>query len=228
MTIDDQLAVEYRNARLRMQAIAADLDDGAAAAVVPACPAWTVRDLFSHVAGIATDLAAGNTPAGGDTQAWVDRQIAERSSTSLAEVVEEWSRSGPAFEALLEAMPRRLWGLTYDTVVHEHDLRNATGRPGERDSEGVRVAAELGLRLVAADLAKAGLGAFRAVLDGVEHVVGEGDVGLTLTASSFDALRLLGSRRTLAELRAAAFEGDLDRHLPGLIHMTMPVATLGE
>jgi hypothetical protein len=92
----------------------------------------------------------------------------------------------------------------------------------------VRVAAELGLRLVAADLAKAGLGAFRAVLDGVEHVVGEGEVGLTLTASSFDALRQLGSRRTLAELRAAAFEGDLDRHLPGLIHMTMPVATLGE
>jgi hypothetical protein len=136
--------------------------------------------------------------------------------------------SGPAFEAALAATPRRLWGLTYDTVVHEHDLRNAIDRPGERDSEGVRVAAELGLRLVKADLARAGLGAFRLVVDGVEHAVGDGDVGLTLTATSFEALRLLGSRRTREEMESAAFVGDLDGYLAGIVHMDLPAVSLGE
>ena len=51
---------------------------------------------------------------------------------------------------------------------------------------------------------------------------------LTLTATPFEALRLLGSRRTIEQVRAADFEGDLDRYLPGLLHMDLPVDDLGE
>lgn len=221
------LAAEYRNARLRMQEIAGELGDDEVERVVDACPAWRVKDLFAHVTGIAVDLGSGNSPAG-ETQAWVDRQVEERRNTPLAEVVEEWSRAAPRFEAMIEAAPAQLWGLTYDTVVHEHDLRAAVGRPGARESNGVEVAAELGLNLVKGDLARAGLPAVRITIDGREHLVGAGEPELSWSGSAFDCLRLLGSRRTADEMRRAGFVGDLDVFLTGLLHMELPVRSLGE
>jgi uncharacterized protein (TIGR03083 family) len=223
----DVLATEYRAARERMQAIASTLDDDLPATPVPACPAWTVKDLFAHVTGIAADLGAGNRPDG-DTQAWVDRQIDDRRARPLAEIVDEWAQVAPRFEQMIEERPSRLWGLTYDTVVHEHDLRNAVRRPGARDSVGVRVATELGLALVDADLRRLGLPAFRARFDDRDFVVGEGAVELELATEAFECLRLLGSRRTVDDLRAAPFVGDLDRYLPGIVHMDVPAVSLGE
>lgn len=223
----DQLSEGYRSSRLRMQELAAEIDERMAVRTVPACPEWRVHDLFAHVAGIATDLAAGRAPSG-DSQAWVDRQIDERRGRSLAEVVGEWNEVGPTFESMIAASPRAFWGLTYDTVVHEHDLRNAIDRPGARDSDAVRLAARLGLKLVKHDLGRQGLGAFKVSIDGEELVVGEGEPGLTLVASSFECLRVLGSRRTLDEMRAAGFEGDLDGYLPGIVHMDLPVYSLRE
>ncbi|MBU3687960.1 MAG: hypothetical protein B7C54_10025 [Acidimicrobiales bacterium mtb01] len=223
----EELRDQYRASRLRMETVAASLSDDDARKIVSACPEWTVRDLFSHVTGIAADLSGGKPPQG-DSQAWVDRQIDERRDRSLSSVVDEWHEKAPAFEEMIAASPKGLWGLTYDTVVHEHDLRTAVDRPGDRDSEGVRLAARLGLRLVKMDLAKSGLGAFRAVIDGEEVVVGEGEPELTLRTSAFECLRLLGSRRTRDEMRAAPFEGDLDRYLAGIVHMDLPVRSLGE
>jgi uncharacterized protein (TIGR03083 family) len=221
------LAAEYRAARERMQAIAAELDGAQTVLVVPACPAWTVKDLFAHVTGIAADLGAGNRPEG-DTQAWVDRQIDQRRNRSLDEVVDEWAAVAPRFEQMIEERPSRLWGLTYDTVVHEHDLGNAIARRGARGSTGVHVAAELGLALVDADLRRLALPAFRVRIDDRDIVVGEGEVQLELATDAFECLRLLGSRRTVDELRAAPFTGDLDRYLPGIVHMDVPAVSLGE
>lgn len=221
------LAAEYRHARLRMEEIAADLDDDEVELVVDACPAWRVKDLFAHVTGIAVDLGSGNAPSG-DTQAWVDRQVDERRDTPLAAVVAEWSRAAVRFESMIEVAPAQLWGLTYDTVVHEHDLRAAVGRPGARESDGVEVAAELGLKLVKGDLARAGLPAVLVSIDGRDYRVGAGDPELSWSGSAFDCLRLLGSRRTLDEMKRAGFVGDLDGFLSGLLHMELPVRSLGE
>jgi uncharacterized protein (TIGR03083 family) len=221
-------AEEYRNARLRMQALAEDLADADAGRIVGACPEWRVHDLFSHVAGVASDLSAGIRPTG-DLQQWVDGHVDDRRQRGFGEIVAEWSASGPAYEAFLDAAAKPSWSLTYDTIVHEHDLRAALGRPGERDTEGVRFGVELGMKLVRFDLANNDLPAFRLVLDsGEEMIAGEGQPQLTLEASAFEALRLLGSRRTMDELRSAAFTGDLDRYLPGLAHMPLPAVALGE
>ena len=223
----EQMGDEYRNSRLRMQQIAASLSDDEANTIVLACPEWTVKDLFSHVTGIAADLGSGKGPMG-DTQVWVDGLVTSRKGRSLASVVDEWNEVGPTFEAAIDNLPKRLWTLTYDTVVHEHDLRAAIKKPGDRDSEGVKISAVLGLKLVRVDLASKSLPAFRAIIDGVEHNVGDGEPVLTLTASAFDTLRLLGSRRTFDEMNAANFVGDLEKMLPGITHMDLPTTSLGE
>ena len=66
------------------------------------------------------------------------------------------------------------------------------------------------------------------MIDGVEHVVGEGEPVLTLRASAFETLRLLGSRRTDSEMRQADFVGDLDGLWNGITHMSLPKVSLGE
>ncbi len=63
--------------------------------VVPSCPDWTVRNLVAHLAGVCRDLVERNFP-GPDVQAWVDRQVAERSTRSVASLLDEFDEFGPA------------------------------------------------------------------------------------------------------------------------------------
>lgn len=223
----DRLAAEYRASRERMIALVGTADADRTQLVVQACPAWSVHDLVSHVTGIAVDLGAGRAPTG-DPQAWVDRQVEERRGRPTDDVAAEWVTACASFEAMIAASPKAFWGLVYDLVVHEFDLRHALGDRHGRDGVAVALAAELGLRLVKGDLRKAGLGALVVEMAGDSIRVGDGEVELTLRTTPFECLRLLGSRRTRAELEAADFEGDLDRYLDALVHMELPVRSLGE
>jgi len=223
-----ELAEEYRRARLRIDGLLRHADEAAVGGlVVAACPAWTVHDLAAHLAGVPADLVAQRRPSG-DTQAWVDAQIADRAGRSIPEVLDEWAAVSPAFEELIVAVPAGYGTLTYDVVVHEHDLRATLGQPGERDSAGVRVALSVTQRLLTADLAKHGLGAVAFSTGDDEWVAGEGEPQLRLRAEPFEALRLLGSRRSVSQLRAAAWEGDLEAFLPALGHMPYPEHDLVE
>jgi uncharacterized protein (TIGR03083 family) len=223
----ERLAAEYRASRERMITLIASTDDTQRRLVVAACPAWTVHDLVSHVTGIAVDLSVCQAPTG-DPQSWVDRQVDERRGRATGDVVAEWVGACEAFEPMIAGSPKAFWGLVYDLIVHEFDLRQALGDRSGRDGDAVMVAAELGLRLVKGDLRSAGLGSLLVEMAG-EHIrVGSGDVELTLRTTPFECLRLLGSRRTRAELEAADFEGDLDRYLDALVHMELPVQSLGE
>lgn len=220
-------AEQYRLARGRMSDVVAGAGADIANLRVGACPAWSVKDLFSHVTGIAADLAAGNRPQG-DAQVWVDHQVTERSGVSLLDVITEWTEVAPTFESMIAARPDRLWGLTYDLVVHEHDLRTALGDRSQRTSDGVMLAARLGLRLAAMDLNARNLPGVRVVIDGESCDVGEHDPVATLSGSAFDMLRVLGSRRTIDEIRATHTDGDLDAVLGGLLHMDPPAVSLDE
>src|SRR6202034_1614537 len=53
----------------------AGLDRSALAAQVPACPAWTVRDVLAHVTGVAADAGRG-TYFRGAADAWRDIRLA--------------------------------------------------------------------------------------------------------------------------------------------------------
>ena len=52
MSDEISLGTEYRNARLRMQALASELSDADAERVVGACPEWTVKEVFTHNNGL--------------------------------------------------------------------------------------------------------------------------------------------------------------------------------
>ncbi len=126
-------ADEYVAARAGVRSLLADCDDATARIVVPSCPAWTVHDLCAHLVGVPAALVARDNPPRGDHQEWVDRQVADRADRDIAELLDEWDAVGPAFEGLMRKLPQAFGGLVYDAVAHEHDLRGALGRPGNRD-----------------------------------------------------------------------------------------------
>lgn len=234
----EALAHEYRLARLRItDLISKHLDDDGAAVgtrPIPSCPAWNVRDLLAHVSGIATEISAGNPPSG-DSDAWVDAIVESRRERSPAQLIDEWSASGPKFEALAATTKRLAVPLSYDTVVHEHDLRHAINQPGARDSSGVVAAMHVGVWLMTNDLKRTAYGSVSFRAGGREWVAGEGKVQLALDLDAtntrfpiWELLRLTGSRRSKAQLSAYPWDGSIDFALGSLLHMELPTVDLAE
>lgn len=219
---------EYAATRARVRALLDGATDAEAATPVAACPAWQVRDVVAHVGGLASALGSGKGPAGGDVQAWIDALVDERRGRPLAELLDEWDAAGPAIDAALAAMGPGGGQLVYDAVAHEHDIRHALGRPGERDSTGVRACADAMSMLLARDLAAHDLPAVRITSGGRTWDVGTGEPELAIALDPFELIRVFGSRRSVAQLRALAWEGDLDRYLPGLAHLPFPESDLHE
>lgn len=217
-------AEEYAAARGRVRTLLADADEATAATIVPACPDWTVHDLCAHLVGVPAALVARDNPPPGDNQPWVDRHVAERADRSLGQLLDEWDEVGPPFEGLMRKLPHAFGGLVYDAVAHEHDLRGALGRPGDRDGAGVLASLDLVVAIVARDLATNGPspGTLRLHAGGREWVVGEGEPTLSLTTTSFELMRLLGSRRSRDQILAAPWDGDVGPFLPVLAHMPLP------
>ncbi len=223
----DERAAAYAACRGRVRELLGGVSDAQADVIVPACPDWTVRNLSAHLAGVCRDLAERNLPTG-DVQAWVDRQVAERARRSVASLLDEWDEFGPAFEAMIVARPDRTGALLYDVVAHEHDAASALGLTAERTSEGVRLSIDIMAAIIDGDLVKAGLPAVR-LSDGTRAwEVGQGSVEFTMEADTFTLMRALGSRRSIGQLRSRTHTGDLDRFLPGLAHLPLPVTDLAE
>lgn len=204
-----------------------------AGTMIPACPDWSVTNICAHLAGVTRDIVERRNP-GPDVQAWVDGQVADRATRSLSSLLDEWDEFSPRFEQLIASHPRAFSGLVLDVIAHEHDICSAIGIVGDRSTRGVRAAMLVEARqILDRDLPRAGLGAARFVADGEEWVCGSGDIGLSLDLGglpngTWELTRLLGSRRSLAQLRTYAWAGDLDGYLPGIAHMPLPDTDLVE
>ncbi|MEY4371850.1 MAG: hypothetical protein RL219_619 [Actinomycetota bacterium] len=235
----EQYGTEYAASRQRIRGIIERASSGPstvaglAGTIIPACPDWSVTNILAHLAGVTRDIVERRNP-GPDVQAWVDGQVADRAARSLPSLLDEWDEFAPRFEALIASHPRAFSGLVLDVVAHEHDICSAIGIVGDRASSGVRAAMLVEARqILDRDLPRAGLGAVRVVADGEEWICGTGSVGLSLDLGdlphgTWELTRILGSRRSLRQMRTYAWQGDLDAYLPGIAHMPLPDSDLVE
>ncbi|WP_373429206.1 maleylpyruvate isomerase N-terminal domain-containing protein [Streptomyces sp. V4I23] len=111
----------YRESRLRIAALVAELSQNELHRAVPACPAWSISDMVAHLAGVAHDFAAGRLDGAPGTL-WTRRHVRERRHRTVAENLTEWQLLSPDIEALLRA-PVPEVRLAHDVVQHEADLR---------------------------------------------------------------------------------------------------------
>ena len=137
--------VEWVDAQRRVIDLVGGLDAQQGERRVPACPDWTVRDLFSHMVGLGVDVLAGDEP-NDHNATWTQRQVDERRGHDLPTLVEEWRGVTEPMQAYMRQKGTRPLG---DLVIHEQDLRGALGVSGAQDTPGLAIMRDRMLRAFA-------------------------------------------------------------------------------
>jgi uncharacterized protein (TIGR03083 family) len=200
----------YADTRVRISDLARQLSADELATPLPACPAWTVRDVIGHLTGLIDD-ATHRRLAGLGTDEWTMAQVNAHRAKSLEQVLADWAQVAAAAEADLEGTigPMGI-RLVSDAWTHEQDIRGALGRPGAREDNSALAptlaiqTATLGERLDAAGLPGIALrGA-----DGLSLDAGSAPPGITLRVpTTWHYLRAVTSRRSRAQVSAMQWEG---------------------
>ena len=218
----------YAATRQRVAGLVRELSDEEANRTVPACPAWSVRQLIAHLAAVAVDVSKGNLEGVGSEE-WTQRQLDERKDRTLAEHLEEWAGVAGQVDGALEYLPK--WAasmLVGDSVTHEHDLRGALGKPGARSSDAVEIATNGYARWFGRKVKDAGLPAVLVKWTDGEWVAGNGEAVMTIGAPTFEMLRGLTGRRTRAEVAAFDWSQDPGPYLDLFSYYGMAERSLGE
>ncbi|GAA1466789.1 maleylpyruvate isomerase family mycothiol-dependent enzyme [Nocardiopsis exhalans] len=195
----------YENCQSRLLELAATLDREQLGTVVPACPDWTVQQVYAHLAGLAADVVNGDvTPPATDEV--TDRQVAARAGHNIERVTAEWTRTGPDLVELLRTQKRRRYSLpALDVWHHENDIRGALGLTAQAEDADQLAEFPLG------GLAKgwpAGAPSVRVVATdtGQEWNLGQ-DGRLTLRGTAFELARAVTGRRSVNQILAMDWTG---------------------
>jgi uncharacterized protein (TIGR03083 family) len=215
---------EWSKAQQRVIGLVGDLTPEQAQVMVPACPAWTVRDLLSHMVGLGADVVAGDEPDDHNAE-WTARQVARRRDRDVGALVAEWrSVAGPLRDWMAAHGTRPL----FDVTIHEQDLRGALGEPGAQDTPAMAAVRD---RYVArlADRLRG-----RPPLS----LVGErwrwdsepgAEPAVVIQAPEFELTRALLARRSAHQLRSWTVRGDVSPYLDAFTSLgPLPTADLSE
>lgn len=211
----------YAEARGRITELVRGLGPDDCERVVAATPAWTVKDLVAHLAGVLGDVRAGNV-GGAATDPWTEQQVEARRGRTVDELLAEWGEHAAELEGQLGQFGGAVRMLIGDVVIHEQDLREALDQPGGRDSASYDSVLQglvhgLGRRLEAE-----GLAALRIRAGSEEWIVGPGEPGATVSVDRHELFRGLSGRRSLLAMGSWDWEGDAAPYLPHLALFTPP------
>ncbi|OCB15763.1 hypothetical protein A5717_06590 [Mycolicibacterium porcinum] len=194
------LDTSYRNARIRVSAIAAGLDESQLLELVPATPEWSVHDLLAHLVGGAADSSCGRMDGAGGRR-WTARHVAERQHDSVESLLAEWERVSPVVEAGLAGKQFTGPSVAADLICHEADLNEALGLPRVDRVHWHEPFLNVMMWLLVQRLQP-----FTSVLIHDEHGnewhCGSAEPTLTLRADGYELLRAMFSRRSRRQIAA--------------------------
>jgi hypothetical protein len=195
-------AVAYKALRARVREVVETTTPSALDSIVPATPSWRAHDVLAHMVGVTNDVVNGRLD-GIASDPWTQAQVDARTARTAAEVLAEWDEFGPQFEVMLAAAPAEIAGQAlFDGAMHEHDLRNALGVPGARESDAV----DSGWEWIVDARTRTGEHALCFVVDDKEQVSGVGDLVARVEASRFELFRAVGGRRTAQEIASYGWD----------------------
>jgi uncharacterized protein (TIGR03083 family) len=202
-----EIARLYRTAQQSLLDLVADLDEQQWTTPVPCNPGWTVRDVLSHLAGVTDDILHQRLE-GVTTDPWTAAQVERWRDTPTEALIARWNEQiGPVAEAL-EGFGERL--PVFDCHSHEHDVRHALGRPGNRGSEIIGI--------MASGFARQGIGRPLRILCDTEtfELAGDGEPIELTGMTPFEVVRSRLGRRSRAQVAGYAWsqpltDDELDR-----------------
>lgn len=199
-------AEAYRALRERVTAMLRDADPAQCDAVAPATPEWRVRDVLAHMVGVNADILAG-TLEGVGTDPWTQAQVDARAHASVAAMLDEWNEISPAVEEIAPSFGTATGQWLFDACTHEHDLRNALGVPGARDSEAVVLSYGWSTDRVDDVLRARGAAGVELVTESGTKVVGVSGLTAAVRTTHFEVVRALTGRRSRAQVEAYGWDG---------------------
>lgn len=209
-----ELTDVYATGRDRLIGLGRTLTEADGQIMSTACPAWSVKDIYAHLAGITGDILTGNTE-GAATEAWADAQVEARADQSLDQILDQWAQQGPQVTEIMGAFAEQFpFQLFLDQWTHEWDIRSALG--ARAAAEPVTPEFDLYLEQIAdalaARAAEAGLPCVTLDIDGRQFALGVGESSGTLNLSAFELARACMGRRSGAQL--AAYQWPVDEPEP--------------
>lgn len=220
--MEHPLSDEYRAGRDRLLTLGRTLTEGEGQIRTSACPEWTVKDVYAHLAGVSADILSGDTENAA-TPEWADGHVAQRSERSLTEVLDEWAEAGVKVSELVEsageAFPLQLF---VDQWTHEWDIRAALeGHAGVVPDNTVfshyfdQLVTAIQSRSVADELDR-----LTVEVDGQRFQIGSADspeLG-ELSLTMFEFARICMGRRSRRQLRELEWPmDDIDDHADALV-----------
>ena len=178
------LAAIYRTARERLVALAPQLSATQLETIVPTCPAWTVQDVYAHLAGGSADIDTRDVAAP-TSEEQTALQVETRRGHAIGQLTAEWRGNGPAVERMLAARSDSV--LSIDAWTHDQDIHNALNLVSGRDGEGLELVVNAVWRLKRR-LRASGVSSFRIVTERRDWVIGDTAPAATLTSSPSCAL----------------------------------------
>lgn len=166
----------------------------------PLTPEWRVRDIVAHLVGVAQDVSSGNFPQ--DFDAWTSAQVERLRAIDAHGLIREWQ----VFE-IGEMLSEPLAIALFDQVTHEADICHALGVPVHLDTATLTLLSKFTLNRFGAkdnDLH------VTLQLDGQEFVTGSGRHHVTLSATAFEWFRASSGRRSVRQIEAMEWRGDVD------------------
>lgn len=137
----------YREHVADVSALASGLSEADLTIEVPGSPAWTVHEVYAHLAGGPADQVTGRTE-GAPGPEWTSRHVNERRHLPLADLVVELQSHQDAMAASTVDNPTP--AVVWDIAVHHADLHEALGKQRLAEHLWLPVVESLGPRRAAA------------------------------------------------------------------------------
>ncbi len=131
MSASPGVAELYRLAHASFDDFVRTLSDDDWRSPVPCTPEWTARDVLSHVSGTPDDAFAGRMD-GAPGEAWTAAQVERNRHARVDELLGRWAEQASSFADVIAEMGEIR--PPFDVHSHEHDIRQALGRPGSRSN----------------------------------------------------------------------------------------------
>jgi uncharacterized protein (TIGR03083 family) len=244
------LAAAYSETRDRLVELVRPLDEPGLAAIVPATPEWTIKDVIAHLTDVAGAYANGHHSYSTqdanqfaialsddlpDIDRWAQDGVDERRARPLGTIIAEWSEETRALCLMMRGertLPAGVsyemlaWAAVSDLATHAQDVRGALGVDPDRDAYATKLSYASFAMMLEARAATTELPRLRIVTERGEVLIGTHGEPVTIEVDWYELLRATAGRRNVDQIRQLFAPSDAERYLTVISPYPLPVGPL--